>query len=540
MRRLARPAELFGVDLRSLALLRVGLGALLLVDLAQRARHFRAFYTDDGVLPRAELGLYGPLSLQTLHAWVGASPIAVAALFAAAAAFAAALALGYRTRVATVASWVLLASLQWRNPPIHHGGDVMLRMLLFWGMFLPLGARASLDRRRGTAGPEGPLYASVATAALLLQICFVYAFAVAQRTGRLWWEGEALWYALHYDLVATRFALWLREQRALLPPLSLAAIWLELLGPALAFAPLWTGPLRTLAVAAFLLLHAGLAATLSLGLFPAVFCVAWLAFLPGWFWDRLLPRLGVARHRAARPAAPGGPRGTSGALAQATAAVLLLYVFLCNLKALEPSFLERLPEGWDAPARLLRIDQRWGLLAPDPPVYDGWYVVTGHLENEREVNLLEPERPAGFDKPELVSATLDIRWREFFFDLQLDRRDPRWRSYGRYRCREWNRAHAGGDRLDRLRVYFVRETTLPTGPEPGEILVLLGYDCPRPGAAGPGRAQRPSPARARSDAAFWTSGSRARALRIAATPSSRRPSPTSATPRPAQASADKA
>ncbi len=45
----------YGLDLRSLALFRIGLAALILGDLIWRARDLRAFYTDFGVLPRAVL-----------------------------------------------------------------------------------------------------------------------------------------------------------------------------------------------------------------------------------------------------------------------------------------------------------------------------------------------------------------------------------------------------------------------------------------------------------------------------------------------------
>ena len=45
--------KLFALDVRALLALRVGLGLLLLTDLAGRARDLTAHYTDAGVLPRA-------------------------------------------------------------------------------------------------------------------------------------------------------------------------------------------------------------------------------------------------------------------------------------------------------------------------------------------------------------------------------------------------------------------------------------------------------------------------------------------------------
>ena len=45
----------YSLDLRSLALFRIALGAVLLGDLIWRARDLTVFYTDFGVLPRAAL-----------------------------------------------------------------------------------------------------------------------------------------------------------------------------------------------------------------------------------------------------------------------------------------------------------------------------------------------------------------------------------------------------------------------------------------------------------------------------------------------------
>ena len=55
MRQLRR---LFGIDLRNLALFRIGLGAILLIDLAIRFQDLQAHYTDAGVLPRESASDY--------------------------------------------------------------------------------------------------------------------------------------------------------------------------------------------------------------------------------------------------------------------------------------------------------------------------------------------------------------------------------------------------------------------------------------------------------------------------------------------------
>ena len=51
----SKTTELFGVDLRSLALLRVSLAIIVLLDLAYRANDLKAHYTDLGILPRSAL-----------------------------------------------------------------------------------------------------------------------------------------------------------------------------------------------------------------------------------------------------------------------------------------------------------------------------------------------------------------------------------------------------------------------------------------------------------------------------------------------------
>ena len=108
MRQLA--PRIFAIDLRSLAALRIGLGAVLLADLAYRAIDLEAHYADTGVLPRAALRatLRDPSAMWSLHALSGAWT-AQLVLFALAAVAAVALLIGYRARLAAALSWLLLA-----------------------------------------------------------------------------------------------------------------------------------------------------------------------------------------------------------------------------------------------------------------------------------------------------------------------------------------------------------------------------------------------------------------------------------------------
>src|SRR3954452_22414312 len=156
--------ELFSLDLRSLAVLRIGLALLVLGDLAARATDLRAHYTDFGILPRAALSPFGPASIHALSD----SPWFLGTLFLIAALFALALLVGFQTRIACFVSWFLLLSLHGRNPIILQGGDILFRVLFFWSLFLPLGARFSLDAlRSGPPAERGQRVCSAASAALI-------------------------------------------------------------------------------------------------------------------------------------------------------------------------------------------------------------------------------------------------------------------------------------------------------------------------------------------------------------------------------------
>ena len=150
-------ARMFGIDVRSLAVFRIGLGALLLADLAVRTTDLEAHYSDLGVLPRDFLSetMRGTWKW-SLHIAHGSS-LFQAMLFLVAAIAAFALMLGYRSRLASVVSWVLLFSLQTRNPLVNNGGDMLLRALLFWAMFLPLDQCWSLKPNAAHSnGPRRP------------------------------------------------------------------------------------------------------------------------------------------------------------------------------------------------------------------------------------------------------------------------------------------------------------------------------------------------------------------------------------------------
>lgn len=283
---------LFGIDLRTLALFRVLLGLYVLFDLVLRAGDLTAHYSDGGIMPRAVQMTQLRSGSWSLHLANG-SALFEGLLFAFAALAAIGLILGWRTRLMTAVSWALLLSVQNRNTFILSGEDNLALLLMFWGMFLPLGARYSLDAAlsRTRDFPDNS-YFSMATAALLIQGMSMYFFSALLKTHPIWVpDGKAVYYALQLDYLVTPFSLWFRQFQDAMTGLTYYVYALELIGPFLIFSPIFHRTFRTLIMVAFMTMHLAFFFFLEIGLFPYISIVMNLTFMPSWMWDAIAGRL---------------------------------------------------------------------------------------------------------------------------------------------------------------------------------------------------------------------------------------------------------
>ena len=289
---LERLQRSFGCDLRTLALFRINLGLLIIVDLLLRSRDFRLHYTDGGVLPRGEL-------LQTLNYWgpslhyIHGSAVVQSILFVIAGVLALGLIAGYRTRLMTLLCWVMLLSLHNRNIWILQGGDYLLLLLLFWGMFLPLGARFSVDQALSQSGPaKDHRFVSMATIALLIQCMCVYFFSAFLKDAPSYVpDGTAVYEALQLETYSTALGGWLLNFPTLLEGLTIYVWYLELLGPILIFTPFFFLPTRLALQFMFITMHIGFLLFLEVGFFPYISIVSLLTFTPREVWDWLERKL---------------------------------------------------------------------------------------------------------------------------------------------------------------------------------------------------------------------------------------------------------
>src|SRR3989338_2968304 len=135
--------RIVAVDVRSLALMRIGFGILLLRDVWVRSSILEAHYTYRGIMPgwlsinfdNYQHSLYW---MNDSIVWAGflLFMLGVSGLF---------LALGLCTKTASLCSWGFLVSLHARMPHSLNSGDTLMSLLLLIGFFVPWNACWSID-----------------------------------------------------------------------------------------------------------------------------------------------------------------------------------------------------------------------------------------------------------------------------------------------------------------------------------------------------------------------------------------------------------
>jgi hypothetical protein len=364
---------LFAVDPRALAVLRIGLGALVVMDLIARFGAIDPLYIDAGVLPRSQVL---PVPLAGPAFWAGSTGFEQG-LFGLIGLAAVLLILGVGSRTAAAACWLGMLSIGDRNPGVGNAGDLILVQLLFWSAFLPLGSRWAL-RPGVPAVPRGERVLSAASVGLVLTMPLIYFTSVFHKVAGIGWlEGTVVFYTVSREMWSTPFGLFLAEQLPwTLPLLTWGTLVLEVVGPLLMFSPFATERLRIFAIACFVGLQAGLAVSIELWLFPFISTLALVPLVPSTVFDRL----GVAE----------GPTGTFidglpavrglRALGVAVPAVALLCTAGAHLHTLTrfgsapPDFLTRM-------AGHLGLQQAWIMYSSERP-WDGRLLIRAQAEDE--------------------------------------------------------------------------------------------------------------------------------------------------------------
>jgi hypothetical protein len=470
-RNLSKRAELFGIDVRTLAVTRIALATVLLYDLAMRFRDYAVMYADDGLFPISDvMTFYGESSWRwSFHFWSDSYAYQMS-LFALAALFGVMLWLGLLTRLATIASWLFLVSIHTRAPVLVTGGDVLLSMMLFWGIFLPLGARASVDAvfRSRTIG-DGP-YVSVASAAMMLQVAFMYFFTGCSKCNDLWFSGQALQSVFANEMFVRPLGVWMSQFAWLLTLLTYGTLILELAGPWLLFCPWKTRLVRPLVLLCFVGLHIGIEATMTVVIFSFASLAALTCFIPGWIFDRL-GWGGQPIQATDKPQQAAGPWRRRGTLAiNATVLVLLVTVIVVNslVYRFGPSMSNRLPAVISALFDVGSFAQRWDMFSR-PLIPDSRHVAIANLRDGTQVDLLRGIPWSGEETPaELDARQPSQRWVQVMIDIRRYYSSFFRKSLLVYLAKQWNKDHPEDQAVDYVQLATI-QTPRPAGPDEPQL-----------------------------------------------------------------------
>lgn len=434
----------FLLDARSLAVYRIGLGLLLVVDCLQRTPDLEMMLGANGIFPLETIMRYhGTVTMWSLAfahdstAWSG-TVLALEGIAGVA------LAVGWHTQLATVAGWVAVVSIVRRGSPAENSGDVWLACQMFWAMFLPLGAWWSLDslrRPRLAPGTEPPTaVSSVATVAIVLQIVAVYLGAGLSKCNADWLSGNAMTVALSVHdhgttlgMMLPRDAWWIRPMQWLVIAGEVALPLLLVMKP--------TPRVRIGLVAVFTLFHIGTAITMTIGLFPAVGIVAWLPLLPREVWSSSVAT------RDDRVLTLGAPATWIGGIAGTTAAMAFLL-------SLSPWHSDRLPLPLAIMINLTSLQQRWAMFGGVPP-REQWVYGRAVLADGSEVDILRNGRPVERDHPTGGFTTLaNHRWHTFFWHLARPDAKVFAEPAARALAMEWNARHGPDQQIVSLEIRY--------------------------------------------------------------------------------------
>lgn len=303
---------MFGLDRRSLALFRIFVSFLGMLDLLDRAQDLKAHYTDYGLLPRS-------LAIDVLN-----NPYCLSFYFIGGTIFFIRIAfffhfllylsfmVGWHTRTTSILLYFMITSLFARNPLVLLGGDFVFSNLLFLCIFLPMDCysldnyfkttsqiqtgKISKDKKKGKAHSWYIL--NLATLAAHTQICLIYVSSFFKKTGGRWWdEWSAGWYALNRDYLRTDLGEISLQFPILLELGSFGTLVWELIGVSFFFVPEYTSQIRLIALFLFGMMHFVFGTTMRLGIFGPMTLIALLMFIPSYFWDEIIFRHLTSKER---------------------------------------------------------------------------------------------------------------------------------------------------------------------------------------------------------------------------------------------------
>ncbi|NRA13094.1 MAG: HTTM domain-containing protein [Crocinitomicaceae bacterium] len=383
----------FILDLRSLAIFRVAIALCIISDLLSRFRYIEFFQTGEGFLPqRLDLGLQRFLP----HNWDNTYSFQVV-LFCLALIFAVMLLVGWRTKLATFLSWLMLISLHSRLEISTDGSDIFLRGLLLWSMFLPLGSHWSVDSKNVDQNKKFTECFSLGGTAIILFFIFYYFSAGLSKLNDDWLVNSALEIILRQELWLRSTGSILSEYPGFLKILSPTIVVFEIVAPFALLLPHRFFKLRLIAIGSFVVFQFGMGICLDLNMMPWIATAAILLFVPSAFWAKLSPQNSTLHSERNR-------------LKNTILIPLMIVVF-------GGFFLQKAGGSQPASSVLYTagLYTTWSFY-DHPPQVDYDYRIVAELENGKTVKVLSSLN----EQPNWKNSTMNNLWQNYRFKYYLE------------------------------------------------------------------------------------------------------------------------
>ncbi len=433
----------FSLDTRSLSLFRIGLGFVLLGDALTRMGMLREHYTDVGMLPRLDLVMTNwqenNFSLLMLNGsewfvWSFFGLLVLACLM---------LILGIWPRMAIFVCWACLLSIAFRNPFTNNSGDFMMLIFLVWSFFLPLNEHFSWRPSRHKSHQN--THFSGMSILYVLQIAIIYFASALLKSGGQWEDGTAVAYALQMTYYTSGAGHWLLGFPNLLKGLTYSTYYLELAVILLLFLPFFTSFWRFIVYISFSALHLGFIVFLNIGAFPW-FCLAfWLAMLPSGLWDAL----NIARARAEDDELSVGILRQLFSYSQHVVGVLMAAgILYLNFGRVQ---WENLPPSLVQAIHLLKMNQSWGMFAPNAAVVASWLSAKAETEKGQFIDILAKGKP--YQSQKFDHQLLNARHRKYLVSLMDKKLQFIAEPFATYVFKDWNERNPR-QRIKNMRLYI--------------------------------------------------------------------------------------
>ncbi len=437
--------------MRALGLMRIGVALVVISDIIIRWQDLSAFFTDDGIWPTKLIHNFGwQKGYWCFHELSGGYGLATA-LFCIHLLFAIGLLLGYKTRLCTILVWIFTVSLHNRNMFILQSGDDLLRITLFWAMFMPWGNALSMDAKKYSTKEY---YTGLAAFGYLMLISSVYIFTVFLKNSSEWHgDASAVYYALSLDQLRLPLGDIIYKHPHLMQFLTKAVYTVEVIIPILLLFPTRNKWVKLAAFVLITCLHIGIGSTLYVGLFWIINITTALAILPPAFLDQF-KFLCISNAQKVQRQIFSATKHVVNIFS----AVIIALCLIMNLSYM-PWFGYELDKPIKVVINVLRLNQFWGMFSPHIMKEDGWLLHEGYTSEGKLWDLYYDLPYIYSEKPEhLVKNFKSDRWRKLVENMQRIEYTFLRPRYCKYWLKKWNKEHPE-NQMESLDLIFFMEAS---------------------------------------------------------------------------------